>query len=80
MANYFHATEMVWRCPKCGRIFREHVFEACTSMSGPTCNTCAVPLVWVAVESGRAVIGKQEWLGIEKEEDLVAEILEDEDE
>ena len=80
MERKFRTTEMVWRCPKCGRIYRGHVFEAYTSMSGPTCNTCAVPLVWVAVESGRAVIGRQKWLEIEKEEDLVAESLEDEDE
>lgn len=71
--------KMVWRCPKCGRIFREHVFEACTSMSGPVCNTCAAPLVWVAVESGRAVIEKRKWLEMESEEDAAVEFLEDEE-
>jgi hypothetical protein len=78
MTKYSPAVEMVWRCPKCRRIYREHVFEACTAMSGPTCNTCALPLVWAAVEAGRAVIGKREWLRMEAGEDARAESLEDE--
>lgn len=71
--------EMVWRCPKCGRTFREHVFETSTALGGPICNTCAVELVWVAVEAGRAVIAKNVWLAMEDEEELMAEYFEDEE-
>lgn len=35
----------VWFCPNCKRSFREHVFGEGTSMSGPLCNACCVPLV-----------------------------------
>lgn len=77
MARNLRAFEMVWRCPKCGRIFREHVFEACTSMSGPVCNSCGVSLVWIAVESGKSVFGKKEWLWADEEEDVPEELFED---
>lgn len=79
MTRHSPAAGMVWRCPKCGRIHREHVFEACTAMSGPMCNTRALPLFWAAVETGRAAIGKQEWLRMEDEEEARAESLEDEE-
>lgn len=79
MARHSPAAGMVWRRPKCGRVFHEHVFEARTAMSGPMCNTCALPLFWAAVETGRAVIGKQEWLRMEDEEEARAESFEDEE-
>ena len=77
MARDAGSIEMVWRCPKCGRVFHEHVFEACTSMSGPICNACAVSLVWVAVAAGGAVIGKDRWLGREPKEEDAEESFED---
>ena len=39
------AEQTVWICPNCKRTFRGHVFGEGTSMSGPTCNACCVPLV-----------------------------------
>ncbi len=43
--------EAFWRCPKCGRTFRDHVFCPTTPASGPTCNACCVGLEWVEVEN-----------------------------
>ncbi|MBI2176867.1 MAG: hypothetical protein HYY66_04065 [Candidatus Tectomicrobia bacterium] len=77
MTRHSPAAGMAWRRPKCGRICRGPVFEACTAMSGPMCDTCVLPLFWAAVETGRAVIGKQEWLRMEDEEEARAESLED---
>lgn len=57
--------EMVWRCPKCGRVFREHVFEAATGEGGPICNHCAVELVWVAAEKDRSAAAKNERLSMD---------------
>ena len=42
--------EMAWRCPKCGRTFRHHVFDCGTPAAGPMCNGCAVELEWAEVE------------------------------
>ena len=41
---------MAWRCPKCGRTFRHHVFDCGTPAAGPMCNGCAVELEWAEVE------------------------------
>ncbi len=39
--------QLAWRCPRCGRIYRQHVFSPSTPASGPMCNACCVALEWV---------------------------------
>ena len=46
------SAQSVWVCPNCKRTFRGHVFGEGTSMSGPTCNTCCVPLVLLSTQEG----------------------------
>jgi len=46
------AEQTVWICPNCKRTFRGHVFGEGTSMSGPTCNACCVPLVPPQAQEG----------------------------
>lgn len=48
---YIKHQEGVWKCPKCARIYREHVFESFTPSAGPICNTCCEILEWVEVET-----------------------------
>lgn len=44
--------QKAWRCPKCGRTFRQHVIAGCTYASGPVCNKCAVELEWTDSDAG----------------------------
>jgi hypothetical protein len=44
--------QKAWRCPKCGRIFRQHVIAGCTYASGPVCNKCTVDLEWADSDAG----------------------------
>jgi len=45
-------SQKAWRCPKCGRTFRQHVIAECTHASGPVCNKCAVELEWMDTDVG----------------------------
>ena len=56
------AREMAWRCPRCGRIFRHHVFAYTTLATGPMCNACCVELEWAEVEK-RAAAGAAQKFG-----------------
>ncbi|MEK6709516.1 MAG: hypothetical protein AABZ64_02945 [Nitrospinota bacterium] len=50
----------VWECPNCHRTFRGHVFGEATSMSGPICNNCCVPLIPPARVVEESLVGGPE--------------------